>query len=436
MDKWIELFSKELNIRIIQRNKIGAIEIWESFYSKTPLRIIKFNFDYKVGTIGWREAELLVKTLNKEDGLNIFIINSAGARIDDGINSLEGISQLINMIINNIAINISIIDGVAAGGASIITYLSDVRIFLANKSMLFIHGPKISSKLLDRKIEAAELGGINVHIQNSLPTLIVNNINRDYKKVIHLTQYLIDAMEIWSGKRPKIIDKISSSTGKTNNPQENNEFLRIINAEEPIEIYSESGISLKTYLCKIRGIPVGIVTSPNLEQTYRIDIKDLIKLKFFIRLLRKTNIPIIYQVNHSGLQDTPDAEKSRIIQEFVETIKEIYYIREKALSIVTKDSFGPAYILLSSLNLSTSKILLWKNGGIGVLSPEDAYTISFKKIDLEDEKYYSWYKSKYINIGVEKYPAKIKIINPEDTNREVNKWLIELINHIYLLYPE
>ena len=332
---------------------------------------------------------------------------------------------------NNIALNISIIDGVAAGGASIITYLSDIRIFLANKSMLFIHGPKISSKLLDRKIEAAELGGINVHTQNSLPTLIVNNINRDYKKVIQLIQYLIDALEIWSGKRPKIIEKIKGSTEAPNDHQEDNEFLRIINVEESIEVYPESGTSLKTYLCKIRRVPIGVVTSPNIEQTHRVDIKDLIKLRFFIRLLRKTNIPIIYQVNHSGLQDTPEAEKSRIIQEFVETIKEIYNIRNRALSIVTKESFGPAYILLSSLNLSTSKILQWRNSGMGVLSPEDAYTISFKKDDFEYERYYSWYKSEYINIGVEKYPAKIKVINPEDTNREVNKWLIELINHIY-----
>ncbi len=408
---------------------IGALNIDHGIDKGIPITIIEFNYNVKAGTIGEIEGEELQKILinnSSRQGIVYVIVKSGGARIDDGIKSLESIAALINKILEKKSkkVIIAIIEGIAAGGSALLTYLSDIRIFIKTKSALFIHGPKILEKISSEKVDPQRLGGSEIHSRYSgIATYIVNDI-KDLKTLLEdLHPILLNIIK----KNASTTDDTTLAEGYKSidlSPHTSiEEILETLDAKNTIELFGPLSDKVRVFICRLNAHPVGILWVNNNGTPVRLDVKSLIKIRRFMELMAKLEIPTIYFLNTDGLLDTPKNEQNRLVNEFVETLKTARLNRDRALSIVISYCYGPSYILLSSLNLSTSKIIIWKGGGVGALSPEDAYAISFKLKDLNEDEYVKWFKTRYTNIGVDEYDDKIKIIDPNQTPVEIFNWI-------------
>jgi len=411
---------------------IGALKIIQGIQERIPVIIIEFNFGIKAGTIGEIEGKELQRILvddSPKHGIVYIIVRSGGARIDDGIKSLENIAALVNKMLErrNKKIVVTIIDGIAAGGSALLTYLSDIRIFIETKSALFIHGPKILESITGDKVDPWQLGGAEIHSRYSG---IATHIVKDTKSLEKLLEDLHIMLLSILKKNESIIndtslpEKYKSKDISPHTPIE--ELLEVLEAKNIIEIFGPLSDKVRAYLCHLNNHPTGILWVNDNGHPVRLDVTSLIKIRRFMELMAKLQIPSIYFLNTDGLLDTPKNEQNRIINEFVDTLKTARLIRDRALSVIINYCYGPSYILLSSLNLSTSRIIIWEGGGVGALSPEDAYAISFKLKDMDKEEYIKWFKTKYTNIGINEYDDRIKIIEPNQTPAEIYKWIRSL----------
>src|ERR1022692_1455572 len=90
----------------------------------------------------------------------VFINDSGGARVQEGINSLAGYGRVfyMNVLLSGVVPQISLICGPCAGGAAYSPALTDF-IIQTRQSRMFITGPGVIKQVTGEVVTAEELGG-------------------------------------------------------------------------------------------------------------------------------------------------------------------------------------------------------------------------------------------------------------------------------------
>ncbi|MBS0010063.1 MAG: methylmalonyl-CoA carboxyltransferase, partial [Bacteroidales bacterium] len=99
----------------------------------------------------------------------IGINDSGGARIQEGVRSLAGYSEIFerNILASGVIPQISAIFGPCAGGAVYSPALTDFIIMSENSSYMFVTGPKVTKAVTGEDISIEDLGGARVHTSRS-----------------------------------------------------------------------------------------------------------------------------------------------------------------------------------------------------------------------------------------------------------------------------
>lgn len=340
---------------------VGALSIREGMSNGIKIYSIKFNYRVKAGTIGREEAVALKKIICQErvePAIIYLFISSGGARIDHGIDALEELSSLVNcMKIDDGNILVSIVDGVAAGGAALLTFLSDIVLLVEKRSNLFIHGPKICKEIINREISPQELGGTHIHNEYTIRASYTVKSWEELTTVLpRIHKFIVDSISL-KKRRIKALETRELKIRRGNRLREiiRNIFDRIV-----LELYPKTGREIISTLAYLGNTPVAVIGTDNSINMGRIGVPGLIKIRRSLGLIEKFRIPLIYIVDSPGLLDTPEEERKRIIDEFIHTLKYTRKYRDRTISVIYGGCYGPSYILFSSLNLSTSRVLIWR----------------------------------------------------------------------------
>ncbi|PID88967.1 MAG: methylmalonyl-CoA carboxyltransferase, partial [Bacteroidia bacterium] len=107
----------------------------------------------------------------------IGLIDSGGARIQEGIASLAGYANIFqrNVKSSGVIPQISVILGPAAGGAVYSPALTDFIFMARNTSYMFVTGPDVVKEVLSEEVTHEDLGGADVHNQKSGVSQFVYN---------------------------------------------------------------------------------------------------------------------------------------------------------------------------------------------------------------------------------------------------------------------
>ena len=99
----------------------------------------------------------------------IGMMDSGGARIQEGVASLSGYAAIFHNIIQSSGIipQISVIMGPAAGGAVYSPALTDFVFMVNNTSYMFVTGPNVVKEVLNEDVTFDELGGAEIHARKS-----------------------------------------------------------------------------------------------------------------------------------------------------------------------------------------------------------------------------------------------------------------------------
>ena len=96
----------------------------------------------------------------------IGLYEGAGARIQDGVVSLDFIAQTFyhNVRASGVVPQISVIMGACAGGNAYSPALTDFVVMVRDSAKMFVTGPDVITTVTGEKITQAELGGAEVHM--------------------------------------------------------------------------------------------------------------------------------------------------------------------------------------------------------------------------------------------------------------------------------
>lgn len=133
-----------------------------------------FSQDFTVfgGSLSETFAEKICKIMDKAVltgapciGLN----DSGGARIQEGVESLAGYSEIFmrNIEASGVIPQLSLIMGPCAGGAVYSPALTDFVFMVQNTSYMFVTGPEVVKTVTHEIVTKEELGGAKMHSEVS-----------------------------------------------------------------------------------------------------------------------------------------------------------------------------------------------------------------------------------------------------------------------------
>src|SRR5690625_2116691 len=160
---------RETNFGMDQSNPDGeGVVTGFGKINERPIYLFAQDFTVHGGALGEMHGKKIASVMDlaaKNRVPFIGLNDSGGARIQEGVSSLDGYGQVFyrNAIYSGVIPQISVIMGPCAGGAVYSPAITDFVIMVQNTSQMFITGPKVIETVTVEQISSEDLAGAHIH---------------------------------------------------------------------------------------------------------------------------------------------------------------------------------------------------------------------------------------------------------------------------------
>ncbi|MCG8698732.1 MAG: acyl-CoA carboxylase subunit beta [Bacteroidales bacterium] len=363
-----------------------------------------FSQDFSVmgGSLGSVHASKIAKIQDmamKMGAPIIGIIDSGGARIQEGVASLAGYASIFyrNVQASGVIPQISIIMGPAAGGAVYSPSITDF-IFMTNKtSYMFVTGPNVVKEVLNENVSFDDLGGANVHLKKSG---VAHFVYEDEENTLHgvkkLLSYVpsnnlenspvLESADMSMEDEPKLRDIVPDDSNK---PYDVKEVIQlVVDRGSFFEVADKYAQNVVVGFSRLQGKSIGIIANQPKVLAGTLDIDSSVKAARFIRFCDSFNIPILTFEDVPGFLPGVDQEHSGIIRHGAKLLYAYADATVPKITVILRKSYGGAYCVMNSKNLGGDFNFAWPTAEIAVMGPEGAVSILYRKelLDSDDPK--------------------------------------------------
>jgi methylmalonyl-CoA carboxyltransferase large subunit len=326
----------------------------------------------------------------------VFINDSGGARVQEGIDSLAGYARVFynNVLLSGAVPQISLICGPCAGGAAYSPALTDF-IIQTEAARMFITGPQVIRQVTGESVTAEELGGPHSQMRYSG---VVHLIARNDEEAMLLCRKLLSFLPSnnledpprlpYSGRiRPDPVLNQVVPTDPKMAYDVRAVILRIVDHEDFLEIQPAFAANIVIGFGRLQGRTVGIVANQPCVMAGALDIDASDKGARFVRFCNAFNIPIITFVDVPGFLPGVEQERGGIIRHGAKLLFAYSASTVPKLTVVMRKAYGGAYIAMCSRGLGADRVVAWPLSEIAVMGAEGAAEIVFRReIDSADDK--------------------------------------------------
>ncbi len=320
----------------------------------------------------------------------ISLIDSGGARIQEGVRSLGGYAEIFrrNAQYSGVVPQVSVMLGPCAGGAAYSPALTDLVIMVEKQSFMFLTGPDVIRAVTGEVIDSESLGGSDVH--TSVSGVAHLSVESE-KAAIDMARHFLSYLPSNNVENPPYVQP-SDDLGRMDeilnsmipiDPSEpyvmHQVIERIIDANSFLEIQPNWARNAIIGLARIGGHSVGIVGQEPSIMAGVIDIDASDKMTRFVRMCDCFNIPLVTFVDSPGFLPGIAQEHGGIIRHGAKLLYAYSEATVPKICVITRKAYGGAYVVMSSKYLGTDVTYAWPSAEIAVLGAEGAANILFKR---------------------------------------------------------
>ncbi len=376
-------------------NKKGPGDGVVTGYGKVNGRpVYLFSQDFTVfgGALGEMHAkkiaavmDLAAKTGTPFVGLN----DSGGARIQEGVVSLDGYGQIFyrNTIYSGVIPQLSVILGPCAGGAVYSPAITDFVFMVEKTSQMFITGPKVIETVTGEKISSEDLGGATVH------NTISGNAHfsgQTEEEVLLQVRKLLSYLPQNNEEKPPAISYSNETDYRSDltdlipfdavRPYDVRIVIeQVVDEGSFFEIQRNFAKNIVIGLARIKGEVVGLVCNQPKYMAGGLDIDSSDKAARFIRFCDSFQIPLITFEDVTGFFPGVKQEHGGIIRHGAKILYAYSEATVPKLTVILRKAYGGAYVALNSKSIGADLVYAWPNAEIAVMGPQGAANIIFAK---------------------------------------------------------
>ena len=349
------------------------------------------DFTIRGGTLGEMHAKKICKVMDMALSIKapiVGLIDSGGARIQEGINALDGYGRIFfrNSCASGVIPQISAIMGPAAGGAVYSPAQTDFVFMVKKTSYMYITGPNVVKAATSEEITDDELGGAMTHaVKSGVAHFACDSDEQTITEIKRLLSYLPSGNDekqkppyVTPTDSPDRADAALDSIVPAES-QKAYDMKKVIKSIvdggeflEPSRLYAPNII---TCFARMNGHVVGIIASQPNFLAGCLDINASDKATRFIRFCDAFNIPLITIADVPGFLPGSSQEWGGIIRHGAKLLWCYSEATVPKITLITRKAYGGAYIAMCSQSLGADYTLAWPSAEIAVMGAEGAAAI-------------------------------------------------------------
>ncbi|MBN1827117.1 MAG: acyl-CoA carboxylase subunit beta [Candidatus Eisenbacteria bacterium] len=359
-----------------------------------PVYAVSQDFTVAGGSVGMTHAlkiQAVMDAALKTGDPFIFINDSGGARIQEGIDSLSGYGGIFyrNVLLSGVVPQISIIAGPCAGGAAYSPALTDFVIQVRGTGQMFITGPKVISEVTGEQVTAEELGGVET---TSRLSGVAHFVAEDDEDAIALTRRLLSFLPSNNTEDPPFYRELheeevaadeSLNTVVPANPREPYDMHevigRVVDRGDFLEVHASFAPNLLVGFARLEGRTVGVIANQPMHKAGVLDIDSSCKGSSFIRFCNAFNIPLITFVDVPGFLPGLQQEYGGIIRHGAKMLFAYSSATVPKMTVVVRKAYGGSFLAMCSKDMGADRICAWPTAEIAVMGAEGAVNILYRK---------------------------------------------------------
>ncbi|MGA7461992.1 MAG: carboxyl transferase domain-containing protein [Candidatus Korobacteraceae bacterium] len=326
----------------------------------------------------------------------VFINDSGGARVQEGIDSLSGYGHIFynNVVLSGTVPQISLICGPCAGGAAYSPALTDF-IIQTLKSQMFITGPQVIKQVTGETVTAEALGGPGAQMNNAG---VVHLIAKNGEDAAYLCRRLLSFMPANNLEDPPrlpfnlpIEDDLEMNNLLPDDPKIGYDvrtvIVRVLDYQDFLEIQPGFAPNIVVGFGRLQGRPVGVIANQPAVMAGVLDINASDKAARFVRFCNAFNIPLLTFVDVPGFLPGVQQEYGGIIRHGAKLLFAYSAATVPKITVILRKAYGGAYLAMCGKDLGADRVIAWPTAEIAVMGAEGAAEIVFRKeIDLAEDK--------------------------------------------------
>ncbi len=318
----------------------------------------------------------------------VFINDSGGARVQEGIDSLAGYGRVFyrNVQLSGVVPQISLICGPCAGGAAYSPALTDF-IIQTRSAQMFITGPSVIKQVTGEVVTPQELGGPVAQMTYSG---VVHFIAEDDEDAIYTCRRLLsflpsnnleDPPQLPFDERPEPdpgMNSLVPEDPKTAYDMRN-VIAGVLDNGDFMEVQQTYAENLLIGFGRITGRTVGVVANQPSAMAGVLDINASDKAARFIRFCNAFNIPLVTFVDVPGFMPGVQQEYGGIIRHGAKLLFAWSAATVPKITVIVRKAYGGAYLAMCGKDLGADRVLAWPTAEIAVMGAEGAVEVVFRR---------------------------------------------------------
>jgi methylmalonyl-CoA carboxyltransferase large subunit len=384
-------------------------------------------------------AEIMMHSL-KTGSPFVFINDSGGARVQEGIDSLSGYGKVFytNVMLSGAVPQISLICGPCAGGAAYSPALTDF-IIQTRQAQMFITGPQVIKGVTGETVTAEELGGADAHMTRSGVIHFIANDDHHAMQLCHKllsflpSNNLEDPPQVEGDRKvdddPDLDNVVPTDVKKGYDVRD--VILRLVDFADFLEVQQGYAANIVVGFARITGRSVGIIANQPAVMAGVLDINASNKASRFIRFCNAFNIPLVTLADVPGFLPGTEQEYGGIIRHGAKMLFAYSAATVPKITVILRKCYGGAYLAMCAKDLGADRVFAWPTAEIAVMGAEGAAEIVFRKEIQEAkdkkakraelvERYREAFSNPYVAAGRRLVDA---VIEPSLTRRYVSQAL-------------
>ena len=316
----------------------------------------------------------------------IALNDSGGARIQEGVTALAGYGVIFrrNVRASGVIPQISVILGPCAGGAAYSPALTDFVFMVRGTSHMFVTGPDVIKAVTGESVSHEELGGAQVHAENSGVAHFVYDDEEtcldDVRCLVslfpsnsHDLPSVVETGDPLDRKCPRLMDIVPADPRTPYDIHEViAEIAEIADNGEFMEVHELWAGNIVCALARIGGRTVGIVANQPLVRAGVLDIHASQKAARFVQLCDAFNIPLVTLVDVPGFLPGLDQEHQGIIRHGAKLLYAYCDATVPRVQVILRKAYGGACIVMDSRSIGADLSFAWPANEIAVMGAEAA----------------------------------------------------------------
>ncbi|MFQ5693458.1 MAG: acyl-CoA carboxylase subunit beta [Nitrospinota bacterium] len=358
-----------------------------------PVYLSSQDFTTLGGSLGEMHADKICRVMDlaMNTGCPFIQINdSGGARIQEGVDSLNGYGKIFrrNTLASGVIPQIAVVLGPCAGGAVYSPAICDFIFMVPGISNMFVTGPDVIKAVTGEDITLDALGGAGVHGSVSGVAHFTPSNERECLTMVRKLLSFLPSNNVDDPPRAEPADHPPLENDaldalipvRQTEPYDVHDLIEgVFDHGDFLEVQADFARNVVVGFARLGGQPVGVIANQPSVLAGVLDIDSSDKVARMVRLCDGFGLPVFTFVDVPGFLPGTQQEFGGIIRHGAKVLFAYSEATVPKISLIIRKAYGGAYIAFSNRDMGFDRVLAYPTAEIAVMGPDGAANIIFRR---------------------------------------------------------